>query len=243
MKFSIITVTYNDLSNLKITLESVKKQNFHDYEYIVIDGGSNDGTIEYFEQISNNDCHLKFFSEPDKGIYDAMNKGASKALGDYIIFLGAADTFYSDNILAEVDNILNKIDVDVLYGKVIFSSGEKKGNIFGGKVNFYGTLLDKYVAHQSVFAKRQLLIRFPFDLNYTFLADQDFMLNVKDKKYKMKYINKVISLYDGMGFSSDSDSRINILNERIKLLKKHNRFIYYIRQTGHFIKTREYYDI
>ena len=242
MRFSVITVTYNDLDNLKISLESVRKQSFLDYEYIIIDGGSKDGTIEYFDQFSKTDNHIKFFSETDKGIYDAMNKGVSKAIGEYIIFLGAGDTFYSDNILSEVDNILND-KIDVLYGKVVFSSGENKGNTFGGKVNFFGTLLDNYVAHQSVFTKKELLELFPFNLNYLYLADQDFMLNVKAKKYRMKHIDKIISFYDGMGFSSDSNNRDDILNERIRLLKNQNKLIYYIRQIGHLLKNREFYNV
>ena len=243
MRFSIITVTYNDFENLKITLNSVKNQKFKDFEYIIIDGGSTDGTIEYFDKFSQDEFNIKFFTGKDEGIYDAMNKGVLKANGEYIIFLGASDTFYSDNILEEVNDIFDKNKTDILYGKVIFSSGENKGKEFGGKLNFFGILLDQYVAHQSVFAKRDLLEMYPFDLNYKFLSDQDFMLNVKEHKYKMKYLNIVISYYDGMGFSSDISKRREILNERIRLLKNHNRLIYYIRQIGHYIKNREFYKI
>lgn len=240
MKFSIITVTYNDLNNLKVTYDSVKNQSFADYEYLVIDGGSTDGTVEYLKSIKNADPHVKYISEKDNGIYDAMNKGVSFSSGEYILFLGAADTFYTNKILYEVNRLLND-SIDVFYGKVMFSSGENKGKTLGDKLNFISILFDRYIAHQSVFAKRETLIKFPFNLEYRFLADQDFMLNVKKAGYKLKFFNIVICFYDGNGFSSISENRDRLINERICLIYCHSKFAFFLRNLGHILRGKGKY--
>ena len=241
MKFSIITVVFNDYLNLRITYNSLKKQTHEDFEYIVIDGGSTDKTVDYLKTISQVDKRVRFISESDKGIYDAMNKGVQMAEGDYVVFLGAADKFYSVYTLEEVEELLLP-EIDILYGKVVFSSGEQKGRLLGDKLTFASLLFDKYVAHQSVFAKTPIVRSLPFDLTYRFLADQDFMLRAKEKNYYLKYVNKVISRYDGFGFSSSKENKDALLNEKIRLLKRHCKSAYFIRQMGHFVMTREFYS-
>lgn len=242
MKFSIITVTYNDLDNLKVTYNSVKNQTFTDYEYLVVDGGSTDGTVDYLEVIKNTDSHVRYISEKDRGIYDAMNKGVNHSGGEYVLFLGAADTFYSNEILSEVNSLLNG-SIDVFYGKVMFSSGENKGQELGAKLNFFSILLDRYIAHQSVFAKRDVALKYPFNLSYRFLADQDFMMNAREGKRKLKFFDKVICYYDGYGFSSDFSNRQDLIDERIRLIYTHSKLAFYIRSLGHFIKGQGGYHI
>lgn len=234
MKFSIITVTYNDLDNLKITYNSVKKQSFSDYEYLIVDGGSTDGTVDYLEKIKNADQHIRYISEKDNGIYDAMNKGVLNSQGDYIIFLGAADTFYTNAILDEVYSILLS-GYDVVYGKCVFSSGEHKGEIIGHSLNWYNVLFDKWVAHQSVFAKRQLLLDNPFDLKYKTYADQEFMIKIKKLGYRLKFFDKCICYYDGLGFSASEGFSESKRIERMNMLQIYYPFLYYIRLLGHFI--------
>lgn len=242
MRFSIITVAYNDLDNLKITYNSVKNQTFDDYEYLVVDGGSTDGTVDYLKEIIESDSCVRYISEKDNGIYDAMNKGVKLSEGDYILFLGAADTFYTDSILQEVDELLDD-SIDVFYGKVMFSSGENKGKSLGDKLDFLSILLDRYVAHQSVFARREVALEYPFNVNYRFLADQDFMMNARDNKKKMKFFDKLISYYDGNGFSSDLKNREELINERIRLIYNHSKFAFFIRNFGHVIRGRGFFHI
>ena len=242
MKFSIITVVYNDIGNLKVTYESVKTQIYNDYEFIVIDGKSSDGTVEYLSELEKNDKHVRYLSDKDNGIYDAMNKGISIAKGDYIIFLGAADTFYSNDILQEISSLLTE-KVDILYGKVLFSSGERAGSLLGAKATFISLLFDKYIAHQSVFAKREILLKIPFDLNYRFLADQDFMYKTKKMKYNLKFIDKIICNYDGDGFSSSIKNRKELEKERIKLIYSHSKIAYIIRNTSHIIRGLGSYNL
>lgn len=242
MRFSVITTTFNDIENLKITCGSVRGQDFADYEYLVIDGGSTDGTVEYLASIAQEDRHVRYVSESDHGIYDAMNKGVSIAKGDYIVFLGAADSFYSQNTLKEVDELIIS-KVDVLYGRCVYSSGKKADQKLGYKLRFLNILFDKYVAHQSVYAKRELLLKYPFDLRYAAQADQDFMFRMEKLGYNLKYVNVILAYYDGMGFSSNSNRYGEFLKERIQMLKIYHPIIYKIRSCGHWVLTHEKYSV
>ena len=102
MRFSIITVVYNDLDNLKKTCRSVSRQTFDDYEHLIIDGGSDDGTLDFLKSFSASDSHVRFISEKDNGIYDAMNKAIAMAEGDYILFLNAGDRFHERDTLSKI---------------------------------------------------------------------------------------------------------------------------------------------
>jgi len=235
MKFSIITVTYNDLDNLKVTYCSVKNQTFTDYEYLVVDGGSTDGTVDYLEYIKNNDSRVRYVSEKDQGIYDAMNKGVKLSAGEYILFLGAADTFYSYDILDIVCNYLS-YGWDAIYGKCEYSSGAKKGELIGHKLTHLNILLDKWIAHQSVFVKRDLLINYPFDLKYKTYSDQDFMIKIQTLKYKLKYFDKIFCYYDGLGFSASKENEEEKRLEKMNMLKTYYPFLYLLRLCGHVIK-------
>jgi len=116
--FTVITVCKEDLENLKKTHQSIQTLRFPPFEWIVIDGGSTDGTIEFLRKLGE---HVVFWeSGPDKGLYDAMNKGLSKAKGDFLIFLNAGDIFASVETLSEVENVLNKNPFpNLLYGDAI----------------------------------------------------------------------------------------------------------------------------
>ena len=121
VKLSIITVNLNNLEGLKKTYESVVCQTFTDYEWLVIDGGSTDGSREFIEQ--HQDKFAYWCSESDKGIYNAMNKGIVRAKGEYLNFMNSGDYFVSDKTLAKVFS--REINVDILYGYVI------EANVFG----------------------------------------------------------------------------------------------------------------
>lgn len=113
--FSIITITYNAAETIETTFRSVVGQSFTDYEYIVVDGDSKDGTVDFLRSRKN--CLAVFISEPDKGLYDAMNKGMHLAKGEYLIFLNAGDTFHSENTLADIAVSIGTSRPDVIYGE------------------------------------------------------------------------------------------------------------------------------
>lgn len=120
MKVSIITVCYNDLQGLKITRNSISNQTYLDYEWIVVDGGSTDGSFEFIEGCTE---ITKFISEPDNGIYDAMNKGTLLAEGYYSVYLNAGDSFFNENSLAEVTKISK--GEDLILSAAVFAYGNK----------------------------------------------------------------------------------------------------------------------
>ena len=168
MKLSIITIAYNDLPGLKRTTNSIQKQTFTDYEWIVIDGGSCDGTPEYLTSLDKQPCFWS--SEPDSGIYDAMNKGLSHASGDWCLFLNSGDSLYEQGVLKKV---FSKIpDADIVYCDAVFKG---KGKTFDMTYPDKLTLdffTERCICHQATFIKRHLLIESNgYSTNYKIVSD------------------------------------------------------------------------
>lgn len=216
MLFSIITVCYNCENNIKKTIESLKDQDFSDYEYIVIDGASKDKTFTIAKTYEPEFDSIKIFSEPDNGIYDAMNKGITKAIGEYIYFLNAGDTFYSDHVLSDVAERI-KEGCDIYYGNV--KIGEKLES-YPSKLNsFYLAWREKMICHQAIFAKKQSLVCTQFDTSYRVCADRKWMLDCLKIGMTYKYMsNLTICNYDANGISSIYD---NFDQESLRLAKNY----------------------
>jgi glycosyltransferase involved in cell wall biosynthesis len=184
---SIITVVYNDAANLKKTIDSVKSQSFSDYELVVIDGKSTDGTLVIIE--SNKEHIASWISESDNGIYDAMNKGIRIACGRYIEFLNAGDVFVDSKSLERIF-LNNDNDYDILYGEINLYD---KSGMFLCRVPARDFTLDNLksfgtgtVNHQAFIIKRELAPHFSNkyqlkgELNWYF----DILLNHKDLNFK-----------------------------------------------------------
>lgn len=196
---SIVTVTFNAANLIDNTISSVISQQFNNFEYIVIDGGSTDGTLEIINKYSS---HISYFiSETDKGIYDAMNKGIIASKGDWIIFMNAGDSFVNNEVL----NILfsNNIDsnVDVIYGDTIvkypWGNCSLKGRFFTKKdVNLP-------FCHQSTFVRTSLMKHEPFDLSYKVASDYKFFYTLYKNGREFQYCNIPIAIYDAIGFSTE----------------------------------------
>ena len=152
---SIITVTYNAEVCLEKTIQSVINQTYKNIEYIIIDGGSSDKTLSIIKKYKK---YIKYWiSEPDKGIYDAMNKGIKIAKGDYINFLNAGDFYYENNVLSYLFDNLDK-SVDLLYGDsyLIDQNGVNVRLLKAGVLNRYTVKKGMAACHQSIFIKRQI---------------------------------------------------------------------------------------
>ena len=202
MFFSIITVCYNCKAELEPTICSVLSQTVSDYEYLIIDGASVDGTAELAEQYAKNHSNFSVVSEHDNGIYDAMNKGTNLSHGDYILFLNAGDIFHSNNVLEEAKNAIMKEKLDIYYGDV-----SKGGNIIKQDMAltvFRLVFLERMLCHQSIFAKSDQCKKHPFDLSLKICADRDWLIQSLMDKATAKYIpNLVVSDYDTTGISSN----------------------------------------
>ena len=195
MKLSIITVVRNAEKTIRYTIESVVNQIFTDYEYIIIDGCSNDGTKNIIESFSGKIS--KYVSEPDKGIYDAMNKGLRIAEGDWVYFMGADDVIFSTDIFHKLFKN-NLDDVDVLYGNVLFKN---KKILFDGEFNAE-KLCSRSPCHQAVLYRRKLFdIYGEFEIKYTTAAD--YVLHIKTfcGGARWKYVNEIFAIYNELGAS------------------------------------------
>lgn len=172
MRFSIITINYNNEKGLRKTIESVIQQKFLDYEYIVIDGGSTDGSIEVIKEFER---HISYWvSEKDNGIYNAMNKGIRVSKGDYLNFMNSGDMFYTDNVLSIIATAIN--NVDILVGKDYhYNSITKKGfsSILPARISMI-TFFMETLPHQGAFIKRKLFENDLYNEKLSIAADWAF---------------------------------------------------------------------
>ena len=168
MKLSIITVNYNDAIGLERTIRSVLSQTFHDYEFIIIDGGSTDNSVDVIKKYEK---HIDYWvSEPDGGIYFGMNKGLRQAKGKYINFMNGGDCYYSPNVLEQIFSL--GIETDIITGAHI---GSPHPNVGMGGVTLYN-LYTGAVDHQASFIKRELALKHPYDERYKIVSDWKFFI-------------------------------------------------------------------
>ena len=199
--FSIITVTWNAADVIAHTLESVQRQTNTDYEMLIIDGASTDKTLDIVREASIASLHV--FSEPDNGLYDAMNKGIARAQGRYLIFLNAGDAFASDTVLARLA-MLTADNPGVIYGQTQLVDAQRdvvgERHLRAPKRLTVGSFLNgMVVCHQAFVARRDLVPE--YDLQYRLSADYDWCIRVLEKSPANAYAGRVpiISyLADGM---------------------------------------------
>lgn len=219
-KLSIITINYNNLEGLKRTVESVINQTWQEFEYIIIDGGSKDGSAAYIESQTN---HFDYWvSEPDKGIYNAMNKGIAKATGEYLLFLNSGDHLYNDTVLENNYSCIK--DYDLIYFDIQMIK-EKSIKIYSYPSNLkFSYMYSGSLPHPSTFIKANLFKKFGlYDENYKIVSDWKFFMMVLFK-YNCSYskITQTLSVFYLDGISSISDYS----KERENVLKKEfNGFI------------------
>lgn len=196
MKLSIIIPTYNSALVISRALSSILSQSFTDYEVLVMDGSSTDNTIEIIRR--NNDDRIKVYSEPDRGIYDAMNKGIVKAQGEWLYFLGSDDYLLNETVLQSVLN-QNLDDIDVFYGDVETTCFSKYNQ---GEWTMPYLTYNRH--HQCIFYRRELFDRLGlYNLRYPVLADFDFNLRwFLSPSIKSKYRPIRIAHFSDGGFSS-----------------------------------------
>jgi glycosyltransferase involved in cell wall biosynthesis len=203
MKFSIVICTYNASKSLPTALDLILAQKCADYEVIIIDGSSIDGTQEIIKGYEKKfDGRLRWISELDKGIYDAMNKGIDMARGEWIYFLGSDDVLCSNDVLEKISNEIGESNPDVIYGNVAWGN---TGKIYDGKFSAL-KLMQENICHQSIFFKKRLFDKFgKYDTKYKVLADHIFNMQwFNDESVRRKYVDLTIAKYNVDGQSSVS---------------------------------------
>lgn len=218
VKMSIITVVYNGVDTLEETILSVVKQNYKNIEYIIIDGESTDGTLEIIKKYQNSIAY--WISEPDKGIYDAMNKGINIAKGEWIYFLGSDDWLYNKNVIGSVvEEIKSLPSMDIFCGKVmLFDPQLDLVKVFGNVLSDDGIKEGAMAPHQGMFVKSDLIKERLFDNKYKVAGDFDFFISQSLIGKKFHFSNKIIAYYSILGISSYDDKRIREYRE---ILSKH----------------------
>jgi glycosyltransferase involved in cell wall biosynthesis len=218
MFFSIITVTFNNQNGLDKTFRSLETQKCSDYEWIIIDGASTDGTQEFVNRVITDD--VKFISEPDKGIYDAQNKGIALASGKFLLFLNAGDTFENIFVLEKIKEVSNGNE-DLLYGNIIIQEKEniKYPLLYPKNISYKYWYNQKYLCHQAVFFNKRVFEKYGiYDLKYRFSADYDLLQRIWFKKeINIKHVDWNIVVYDLEGVSAKEENRLIILNEYKKI--------------------------
>lgn len=205
MKISVITINYNNAEGLYHTIESVISQTCDNFEFIIIDGGSTDYSIDV---IRNSEDKIDYWvSEKDDGIYNAMNKGTNHAHGEYCIFMNSGDSFYNREVLEKI-NTYNS-DADVIVGKVAIDNND---NIISpppmsGKLTFYH-LYSGAIPHQGAFIRTSLLRKYPYDENLRIASDWKFFVQTMIfDDCSVRFVDEFIAQYNLNGISS-TNSRL-----------------------------------
>nr|WP_321222076.1 glycosyltransferase family 2 protein [uncultured Psychroserpens sp.] len=210
MKISIITATYNSEKTLEVCMSSVINQTYDSIEYIIIDGNSKDNTNSIIKASADKYNYIKWISEADKGIYDALNKGIKMATGDAIGFVHSDDYLASNTIIAEIVESFKTEHVDGVYGDLHYVSFENPDTIVRNWISqpFKSKLLNRgwMPAHPTLFLKRKIYLeKGLFNLDYKIAADYDFILRIfQSNAYSFYYLPKVITKMRVGGASNQS---------------------------------------
>lgn len=208
MKVSIITAVYNNKTYLQDAIDSVYNQSYKNIEHIIVDGNSNDGTIDLIKK--NENKISKWLSENDKGIYDALNKGLKLATGDLIGFLHSDDIYASNEIIETIVNKIKKSNSDSIYGDLLYVSKNDTNNIirFWKSKNFHYKLLKKgwMPPHPTFFVKKHIYNQYGgFNTNFKIAADYDLMLRFLGQKIiSTSYLPQIIIKMRVGGLSNNS---------------------------------------
>ncbi|QTO24473.1 MULTISPECIES: glycosyltransferase family 2 protein [unclassified Bacteroides] len=216
MKFSIITVVRNAEKTIRATIDSVINQIYSDFEYLIIDGKSTDGTVGLLRYYSLLDSRIRYISETDHGIYDAMNKGIRLSKGEWCYFLGADDCLYNDQVLSFVASfITNTPSANVCYGDVIFTSSNLR---YDGEYSL-SKFCNHAICHQAIFYKREIFDRYGmYDLKYKINADHVFNIRVFTTMFdQVVYFPFVVCLYNNETGVSSNVIDIELRNDNFQI--------------------------
>lgn len=233
IKISVITVCYNAEKVIDHTIQSVINQEYADIEYIIVDGASKDGTLDIIKKYTEDD-RLRYISEPDHGIYDAMNKGIALSTGDYLQFLNAGDTFVDNEVVSRVAAKITETSADVVYGDIIYLYPDGSTNVrvygqFCSSLFYY--LLGDCINHQAIFAKKDCFQNNIFDTSYMICADREWMIRVKKEGKKFKVIKLLVCQYSLDENSASIRERSLYYKEAARCIKEHLKagyWIYYV---------------
>jgi len=246
-RLSVITIVYNNVRDIERTIRSVVNQTYANIEYVIVDGLSNDGTLQVIEKYK--DRVAKLVSEKDEGIYDAMNNGLALATGDYVIFMNSGDEFYDNETVAAV--FASAEDADIYYGEteMIADDGTSLGqrrHKAPAKFTWRGFKYGMSISHQAIYIRRSLAE--PYDRRYQLSSDIDWIIRAAKKAKKIVNANRYVAKYL-VGGMSKKKHRQSLL-ERFDIMKRNygliptvfNHFVIAFNLGWYWLKNRRTND-
>lgn len=246
IKISIITVTFNRANVISNAIEGVLNQKYSNYEYIVVDGASTDGTVDILKEYEPKfGGRLQWISEPDDGLYDAINKGIKMATGDVVGIINSDDFFHVDNTFATIAEAFEDGNTEAVYGdtRLLFSNGkEKLSSCAGFKRWMYR--IGMMPGHQSFYIKRELFQKYGYyKLGYKIAADFELLVRfMYVNNIKVKYIPKAYFTFRMGGVSTQVSNKILLNTETVRALKENGLFACNILiWMKYFFKIKKYF--
>lgn len=205
---TIITVCYNAEEHIEDTIKSIINQNYKYIEYIIIDGGSSDGTLDIIKKYKDKIDY--FISEKDDGIYDAMNKGISKANGEYLLFLNAGDDFCDTDTLSNIFSKKDFLNEDIIYGSsIVVDTDRTKEILLKPKLFTKFNLLfwtTRTVCHQAIFVKKNIVV--PYSKKYKLKGELNWYFDIEDKSKSYRIVDIPV-VYYSLGGTGDINYKLN----------------------------------
>lgn len=225
--FSVVTVCYNAKIDLEKTVESVISQDFRNFEYVIIDGGSTDGTLDLLSKLKDifelKGIHFRYISESDKGTYDAMNKSLHIIKGEWVNYLNAGDIFASSSTLSECSKYAAKKNVAVYYGNTIEEYAFGRRLIQDNEEHHENAIMP--FCHQSAFVRKEIMKTYKFDLRYKIVADHDLFYRLRQDCLCFVHMPVTVSIYNAQyGLSATNPLRLNL--ELLKIYHVDKRWYY-----------------
>lgn len=218
-KISVVTVCYNAVETIEKTILSVINQTYQNIEYIIIDGGSKDGTVDVINKYCDKIAY--FVSEPDKGIYDAMNKGIKASTGDWINFMNAGDQFYNPETISKFFDSKSYGDSSVIYGDAKYKQKWGWYELCASELNSFH--VHTPFCHQSAFIKLARMKTYGYDTRYRFAADYNFFYKLWEQGEKMSYVPETVSVFDASEVSFSGSHPLLVLREEMDI--SHSKYL------------------
>lgn len=239
MKVTVVTAVLNDAGHIEQTILSVISQTDIEIEYIIVDGGSKDGTLELIGKYKDKISLL--ISEPDRGVYDAMNKGIKYSTGDFVYFINSGDVLLNPSILSKIKLEELKEKNAIIYGNVVVAYGniealEKPRPFFNSKMKFKGI----GICHQSMFFPGKLIRNEKYDLSYNIAADYDLAYRLWRKGTEFLYKDITIAKYDwGKGISSNPYKLLDVYRENARVCHQQLNPLYWAKMILEYIRLQK----
>lgn len=209
MKISVVTVVFNGRDHIEATIKSVREQDYDNIEYIVVDGGSTDGTLDIVQE---SDCVDAWVSAPDKGIYDAMNKALDLVHGKYVIYMNAGDLFFSKDVVSRAVEQINPTD-EVVYGDY-YTLGSRRNDGHHSALPLVSLKYGMITSHQSMFFCSRLMKKMPYSLRYGTAGDYALIYKQFRQGVSFKKLDSITVSYYQAGGVSDVKRISSIMNAR-----------------------------